>query len=144
MKFKVNIEVKNKQKIKFGEDDLIKNSSDGIFYIKDDVYYLVYEDFSEGIEGARTTLKIDPIEERVLLLRADPAAMKQNFCIGEKTRGYYQVDDSKLRLEVETTKINFDLLEDEGKIKIEYVLYLMGEKTSESSLKINYKKKGVE
>lgn len=144
MKYDVNIEIKNSQKLEFGENDRITDSSEGIFYIKDNIYYLVYQDYSEGIKGARTTLKIDPTEERVFLLRAEPSGMKQVFCRGEKKEGFYQVDGRKVKLEVETSKLRFDLTKDKGKIEISYILYLMGKKIGENNLEVNYIRKGVE
>ena len=74
MKYEVNIEIKNKQNVEGAETDFLTNSSEGFFYIKNNIYYLIYNDYSEGIEGAKTTLKIDPEENRILLMRAKPAA----------------------------------------------------------------------
>ncbi len=144
MKYEVDIEVKNKQKLKFDEQDFLKNNSEGFFYIKDNIYYLIYKDYSEGIKGARTTLKIDPVEKRILLLRSEPAEMKQIFSIGEKTKGFYKVEKKKLKLEVDTKNIQIELSDFQGKIEVEYSLYLMGEMIGDSSLEINYTKKGVE
>ena len=144
MKYEVDIEVKNQQNLKFAEKDFLKNDSEGFFYIKDNIYYLIYKDYSEGIKGARTTLKIDPVEKRILLLRSDPAEMKQIFSIGEKTKGFYKVEGKKLKLEVDTKNIQIELSKFQGKIQVEYDLYLMGEMIGKSNLEINYTKKGAE
>lgn len=144
MKYEVNIEIKNKQNLENAETDFLENSSEGIFYIKNDIYYLIYDDYSEGIQGARTTLKIEPEENRILLMRAKPAEMKQVFIEREKTKGFYQIENQKVSLEVETEDIQIELKELKGKIELEYTQYLMGEVIGEHSLKVNYKKKGAE
>lgn len=144
MKYEVNIEIKNKQNVEGAETDFLTNSSEGFFYIKNNIYYLIYNDYSEGIEGAKTTLKIDPEENRILLMRAKPAAMKQVFIEKEKTEGFYQVNEQEVSLEVETEDIQIELDELEGKIELEYTQYLMGEIIGKNSLEVNYKRKGVE
>jgi len=144
MKYEVNIEIKNKQNVEGADTDFLTNSSEGFFYIKNNIYYLIYEDYSEGIEGAKTTLKIDPEENRVLLMRSKPAAMKQVFIEKEKTEGFYQVNEQEVSLEVKTEDIQIELDELEGKIELEYTQYLMGEIIGENSLEVNYKRKGVE
>lgn len=144
MKYEVNIEIKNKQNVEGAETDFLTNSSEGFFYIKNNIYYLIYDDYSEGIEGAKTTLKIDPEENRILLMRAKPAAMKQVFIEKEKTEGFYQVNEQEVSLEVETEDIQIELDELEGKIELEYTQYLMGEIIGKNSLEVNYKRKGVE
>ena len=144
MKYEVNIEIKNKQNLEGAETDFLKNSNEGIFYLKNNIYYLVYNDYSEGLQGAKTTLKIEPEENRILLMRAKPAEMKQIFVEKEKTKGFYQINEQEVSLEVETEDIQIELEELEGKIELEYTQYLMGEIIGEHSLKINYKKKGAE
>ncbi len=144
MKEMVNINIVNKQKLDFEQSDVIKSNNEALFYKKNDIYYLIYNDHSEGIDGAKTTLKIDEENNRILLLRAEPAKMKQVFCKGERKKGYYQVDERRLDFEVKTNKIKVEVNDDEGKIKINYITFLMGEKTAENSLEINYSRKGVD
>ena len=144
MKYEVNIEIKNKQNLEGAETDFLKNSSEGIFYLKNNIYYLVYNDYSEGLQGAKTTLKIEPEENRILLMRAKPAEMKQIFVEKEKTKGFYQINEQEVSLEVETEDIQIELEELEGKIELEYTQYLMGEIIGKHSLEVNYKKKGAE
>jgi len=144
MKSKVDIEVKNKQNLEGAETEFLKDSSEGFFYIKNGIYYLIYHDHSEGIKGAKTTLKIEPEENRILLMRAKPSEMKQTFIESEKTEGFYQVDNQKVSLEVETENIQIELEKLSGKIELEYTQYLMGKIVGEHSLEITYKKKGAE
>ena len=70
--------------------------------------------------------------------------MKQVFCKGERKKGYYQVEKRRLDFEVKTNKLKIEVSDDEGKIKINYITFLMGEKTAENSLEINYSRKGVD
>ena len=144
MKQKIYLQIINKQKIAGGEDDILNSENEGVLYKKRGQYYLVYEDYSEGLEGARTSIKIDPSEERILLNRNHPAELKQIFKVGETTRGYYRIRSEKMELEIETNNIEYHLNEQSGNIKIEYKIYFGGKLATDNNLEINYTKKGVE
>lgn len=136
----VSIKLENIQDfIENDEQDKIKNEYNGEFYIKNEKLYLSYEDDSEGMEGALTIVKIDPERERVLLLRQDPAAMKQDFLVGKKQDGYFKTPYGEIKIAVKTTELEIDINENTGIIKINYQLFLGGELNAEHRLKLNYK-----
>ena len=139
MKKKILIKLENRQD--FVDDQPgtdIKNEFKGELYIKKEKYYLRYNDQSEGIDGARTILKIDPKAERVLLLREEPAEMKQTFKKAQKIKGYFKTAYGKLELAVKTRDLKIDIEDNNGIIKIEYQLFLGGELSSKHKLKLSY------
>jgi uncharacterized beta-barrel protein YwiB (DUF1934 family) len=144
MKQNIFIQVKNKQEIADGEDDILDSEAQGTLYQKRDQYYLVYKDYSEGLQGARTTIKVDPVNERIFLNRAHPAKLKQIFKVGETTTGFYRIKSEKMELRIETDKIDWYFGAEEGRIKIEYKIYFSGRLATTNNLKITYKKEGVE
>ena len=136
----VSIKLVNVQDLITDNDqETIKNEYDGEFYIKNEKLYLSYIDNGEGMDGARTVVKIDPELERVLLLRQDPAAMKQDFIVGKKQEGYFNTAYGEIKIAVKTTKLEIDIEDNTGIIKINYQLFLGGELHAEHRLKLNYK-----
>lgn len=136
----VSIKLENVQElIDDQEKQKINNQYQGEFYIKNDKLYLKYEDDAEGIEGAQTVVKIDPERERVLLLRQDPAAMKQDFVCGKKQEGYFKTDYGEIKMAVKTKKLEMEISDNAGLIRINYQVFLGGELNAEHHLKIIYK-----
>ena len=136
----VAIKLENVQQIIDDNDQQqINNNYQGEFYIKNEKLYLSYEDDAEGMDQARTIVKIDPERERVLLLRHEPAAMKQDFVIGKKQEGYFKTAYGEIKIAVKTTNLEIDINDNTGIIKINYQVYLGGELNAEHRLKINYK-----
>lgn len=136
----VLIKVENSQKI-VDDNDLqqFKNAYQGKFYLKNEKLYLSYQDQAEGMDNSHTIVKIDPEKERVLLLRKEPAAMKQDFIVGEKKQGYYKTAYGEIKIAVKTKKLKIDLAEKSGLLKINYQLYLNGKLNAEHHLKLKYK-----
>lgn len=136
----VSIKLENVQEIVEDEGvEKFKNRFQGEFYQKNEKFYLSYEDDSEGIDGAQTIVKIDPEKERVLLLRHQPAAMKQDFIIGKKQDGYFGTPYGEIEIAVKTKTLEIDITESTGIIKINYQVFLGGELNAEHRLKLSYK-----
>ncbi|RAK09842.1 uncharacterized beta-barrel protein YwiB (DUF1934 family) [Halanaerobium saccharolyticum] len=136
----VSIKLENVQQlIDDQEKQRLNNQYQGEFYIKNEKLYLSYQDDAEGIEGARTVVKIDPERERVLLLRQEPAAMKQDFVIGKKQEGYFKTAYGEIKMAVKTKRLEMEISENAGLIRISYQVFLGGELNAEHHLKINYK-----
>lgn len=140
MKKDVLIKLENSQKIVDDDNSQqINNNYQGKFYIKNEKLYLSYQDNAQGMDKAHTTIKIDPQRERVLLLRQDPAAMKQDFIIGEKQQGYFKTAYGEIKIAVKTKALDIDISDKKGVIKINYQVYLGGELNAEHHLKLKYK-----
>ncbi|MFW5856011.1 MAG: DUF1934 domain-containing protein [Bacillota bacterium] len=144
MSEKVKINIVNRQKTAEGDTDCLKQQVEGTLYRKNSVYYLVYDEKSEGLEGVRTTLKIEPEVERFFLIRSKPLRYKQSFCKRERTTGQYQTVHGSIQTEIETDRLDFFLKENRGRIILEYKLYLAGEMTAYNKLEISYYTEGVE
>jgi len=136
----VSIKLENVQQIVDEEEkQQINNQYQGEFYIKNDKLYLSYKDNAEGIDGSQTIVKIDPERERVLLLRQEPAAMKQDFVCGEKQEGYFKTAYGEIKMAVKTKRLEMEISENTGMIRINYQVFLGGEFNAEHHLKIDYK-----
>jgi|GEM_PF-996888 uncharacterized beta-barrel protein YwiB (DUF1934 family) len=136
----VSIKLENVQKlIDDQEKQQLNNNYQGEFYIKNEKLYLKYEDDAEGIDGAQTIVKIDPERERVLLLRQEPAAMKQDFVCGKKQEGYFKTAYGEIKMAVKTKRLEIEIGDKSGLIRINYQVFLGGELNAEHHLKINYK-----
>jgi len=136
----VSIKLENVQKlIDDQEKQQLNNNYQGEFYIKNEKLYLKYEDNAEGIDGAQTIVKIDPERERVLLLRQEPAAMKQDFVCGKKQEGYFKTAYGEIKMAVKTKRLEIEIGDKSGLIRINYQVFLGGELNAEHHLKINYK-----
>ena len=136
----VSIKLENVQQITDDQEkQQINNSYQGEFYIKNEKLYLKYKDDGEGMAGAQTVVKIDPEQERVLLLRQQPAAMKQDFVCGKKQEGYFKTAYGEIKMAVKTKRLEIELSENTGLIRINYQVFLGGELNAEHHLKINYK-----
>ncbi|SFL17310.1 DUF1934 domain-containing protein [Halanaerobium salsuginis] len=135
----VKIRLENKQLLtgETEENKIIKNYQ-GQLQLKNSKIYLKFKDHSEGLAGARTVIKIDPAAERMLLLREDPAALKQDFSVGEKETGYFKTEYGSIDLAVKTSSLEFDLAATKGIIKINYQLFLAGSLNAEHYLKLSY------
>jgi len=139
MNKKVLIKLENEQDfVENNNSEQISLEFDGEFYEKREKFYLSYNDHSEGLEGAQTILKIDPQAERVLLMRKEPAEMKQDFKIGEKIKGYLNTQYGEIKTSVKTKRLEIDIKEKKGRIKIKYELYLGGELSSNHYLELSY------
>ena len=136
----VSIKLENVQQIiDDQEKQQLNNNYQGEFYIKNEKLYLKYEDDAEGIDGAQTVVKIDPERERVLLLRQEPAAMKQDFVCGKKKEGYFKTAYGEIKMAVKTKRLEIEIADNSGLIRINYQVFLGGELNAEHQLKIKYK-----
>lgn len=136
----VSIKLENVQDfIEDKESERVDNRYQGEFYVKNEKLYLSYEEEAEGMDDARTIIKIDPERERVLLMRQSPAAMRQDFVIGEKQDGYFKTPYGEIEISIKTQKLKIDIGEDTGIIRINYQVFLGGSLNAEHRLKLNYK-----
>ncbi|ACL70557.1 DUF1934 domain-containing protein [Halothermothrix orenii] len=132
----VNIRIKNKHTLVDGFQDKIEYEGQGNFYLKDDSYYLVYRDYSEGLDGARTTVKIKKSKDRVLIKRGRPAPAKQVFMSGQTLEGWLRIDNRQVAIKTKTEEINCSLNKSGGELHIEYELFIGGRYSGKYSLSI--------
>ncbi|MFW6238965.1 MAG: DUF1934 domain-containing protein [Bacillota bacterium] len=111
---------------------------EAVLHRKNGKYYLIYQDFSEGLSGARTVIKADPEKQEMTLLRHKPAEMQQTFVAGERKKGRYALKTGRLELETETRTLHLDLGLTRGFVEVEYRVFLNGSPVSRNKLQINY------
>ena len=122
----VSIKLENVQQlIDDQEKQQLNNQYQGEFYIKNEKLYLSYQDDAEGIDSSRTVVKIDPERERVLLLRHEPAAMKQEFVCGKKQEGYFKTAYGEIKMAVKTKRLEMEISDNSGLIRINYQVFLL-------------------
>ena len=144
MEKKVNIKIKSTQNLIEGGSDVVKFEDKGIFYVKNDIYYLVYENHAEGIDGARTIVKIDPEREQIVILRSKPAKMEQTFRKNETLHASYTTQYGKLNLKNKTEVMEYNIDKNSGKINLVYDLYINDQKYTKNKLKISYQVPGLQ
>lgn len=74
--------------------------TEGQFYIKDEAYYLLYEERMEEGEAVRNTLKVT--DREALVIRKGAVSMRQPLVEGEKTKGVYQNPLGNMHIETKT------------------------------------------
>lgn len=120
------------------EDDSIQVVTPGNFYLKDNVYYAVYEETEiSGMEGTTTTLKISPNE--LILLREGTTNANMHFVNGKNNLSMYDTPYGTLKMEVITKEIAIDINDEGGNIAVIYDMNISGQKVPETSLDINIK-----
>lgn len=121
-----------------GRVEEINSSAEGLIYYKNGSHYLVYNDYSAGLSGVRTTIKIDQACKRILIIRAKPYEYQQTFVNGKKETGNYQTSYGSIKTAVLTEKLKIDLRDKKGSISIDYKLYFDGQYTSRNNLLIRW------
>ncbi len=134
----VQLEVVNHQRLQQGEDDRLEYRGKGKLFRKKGRSYLIYEETGEGIAGARTTIKIAPCNERVLISRQGSGGLRQEFKVDKIHYDSYHTPGGRIQLKTVTEALNISLQETAGSVKIEYRLYIAGEYFSHNSLSIRF------
>ncbi|AGK95432.1 DUF1934 domain-containing protein [Clostridium pasteurianum] len=120
------------------EEDTIQVVTPGIFYLKDDFYYAIYEETEiSGMQGTTTTLKIKP--EELILLREGTTNANMHFLCGTNNLSMYDTPYGTLKMEVDTKEINIDVNEKGGNISVKYDMNISGQMVPATSLDINIK-----
>ena len=118
------------------EKEEISTENSGELYKKRGTYYLKYEESAEGLEGVKTTVKIE--EEKLTLIRQGAVRTIQNFIPDERTKFDYQTPHGTLNLALEVEKFDFTIEERKGEIRLEYIIYSQDSVVSNNSLVIQY------
>ncbi|MDW7675478.1 MAG: DUF1934 domain-containing protein [Bacillota bacterium] len=136
MKREVLVKVKGTQTNDLGEQDTIEFITEGSFFVKEQGYYIVYnESILSGMEGTTTSLKIEP--QKVTLNRMGTSELKQTFEEGVFNSGFYITPYGTMQLAVIPSKVEVDLTDAGGSINLEYELKTGREKISDNQLLIS-------
>lgn len=132
----VKIIIKGKQTSVEGEVNNIEMVTEGKFYKKNDIYYIVYDESEiTGMEGSTTTLKIDG--NKVLMKRFGSNTSKLIFEKGNKHISEYETIYGNMPIEVITSKADIDISDSgKGRIDLAYRLDISGVLESSNKLSI--------
>ncbi len=93
--------------------------TDGKFYRKNGIYYIIYQESSlTGMEGVTTTLKVEAT--KVTLIRNGDYSSQMIFECGEKHVGLYHVAGGSLTVSVNASNMRNTLTDDGGELEISY------------------------
>ena len=73
-----------------------------------------------GLVGTMTTFRIE--HDRVILQRSGAVQSKMSFIIGQEDRSLYDMGFGALMITIRTERMQSDLTEDGGKLKVSYVI----------------------
>ena len=109
----------------------------GRLYKKRDTYYLKYKEKVQGLEGVKTTLKIE--DEQITLIRQGQVRSIQKFVSDEKTEFDYKTPYGMLKLVIEVEELKIDVGNVKGQVNIHYILHDQQQVISTNQLDITYK-----
>ncbi len=138
MKKEVLISIKGIQVVD-GEEDTTELFTTGNFYLKEDSYYITYEESeTTGFEGTKTTLKIAP-DNIVSLIRH--GELRSNLVVkeGQRNVGYYYTMQGEILIGVSGSKVKINLDEHGGDLEFKYSLDINSSHVSDNEVHINIK-----
>ena len=135
MKQCIELFIKSEQYYGYDNSEIMKYEGTGTIYKKRNKYYIIYND--ENYNRARTSIKIEPEEERVFIHRVKPE-LKQIFEYGSKTKGTFITPYGVFMLGIYTSLLDIELGKEMGNFNIKYKLYLNGHYTSQNFLSISW------
>jgi len=132
----VTINIKSKQDDGVEEEEITSHNT-GQLYQKNGTYYLKYEATATGLEGVKTTVKIE--EEELTIIRQGKLRTIQSFVPGTKTDFDYQTPHGALQLALKVNEWDLEINKTNGKINLGYDVYSQEEVVSNNQLEIEYK-----
>lgn len=138
MKLMRMIRVTGTQEGSDGEENTIELFTEGAFYIKNDKYYIVYNESEiSGMDGSTTSLKIEK-NKRVSMKRFGSSVTKFNFEKDKEYQADYMTAYGNFTVNITTNILDIDIDEKTGKgnIEIDYDLNILGDVKTSNKLKI--------
>lgn len=138
MKKDVLIRIKGIQVVE-DEQDVTELFTHGLFYKKNDNYYITYEETeTTGFDGSKTTLKVEG-NNKVTLMRSGKSKSHLIIENGERNVGHYGTEDANMMIGVYTKEILSELTDAGGDIYFSYELDINSTLISENEVFINVK-----
>lgn len=123
----VNIKILGTQEDQLGEKETVEMVTSARYYRKNGIDYLLYEESEiSGMEGSRTSLKIE--KNRVLMNRTGSIEAKMDFMEKYESSFLYKSQFGTFNMQVTTDKLEVSMKEalNESKISVAYVLKIAG------------------
>ncbi|AEG61921.1 DUF1934 domain-containing protein [Desulforamulus ruminis] len=131
----VRVTVKGTRTHENNDQEVIELLSPGTCHYKGNQYYILYKESSfAGMEDCTTTLRTDG--KTVTIIRSGSVNSRQVFEEGKAHRSVYQTSFGCLDITVLPRRVDVDLTEQGGSIKLEYELELNDSKIGTNVLEI--------
>ena len=118
------------------DGDVIEVVSPGKYIKMDSGYKAVYEETEiSGMEGTTTTLIIK--DKEVLLEREGTTSTKMLFNEKEPSVSLYNTPYGMMEITINTKKLNVEVNDNGGNIKIDYDMAIAGQEVLTTSLSLN-------
>lgn len=136
MKKDVIISISGTQQYDDPEPDKVELVTRGRFYLRDGNYYISYHESElTGMEGTRTTVKVEP--GRVSITRTGSNHSQMNFVPGQRHNALYQTEYGPLNIATITEMVHASLSEEGGRLEIRYAVEIDNVYTATNHLKID-------
>ena len=138
MKKDVIISIRGLQQSEDGPSDPITLVTAGRYYRKNQSYYISYEESAlTGLEGTRTTLRVQP--DQVRLVRTGMYPSELLFQRGKRHMSLYHTDYGDLSVVISTHNIHSTLTDDGGELDVKYAVEVANTPLGVNHLKLNVK-----
>lgn len=121
-----------------GEESIIELFTEGVFYIKNGNYYIIYEESEvSGMEGTTTSLKVED-NKKVSMKRFGTMSTNFDFEKNKQFEASYMTAYGNLTINILTNTLHIEIDEETGKgnIEIDYDLKVLGNVKTANKLKI--------
>ena len=118
--------------------DSIETLTPAEFYIKEDVYYLFFEEIMDDTTGV-TKSRIKYSDKCFELTRKGEVSVHLLFEEGKKTLNTYQIPYGNLVVGLDTKRIHMNETDDEIRIVIDYAMEINYQQVSDNTIDITIK-----
>jgi uncharacterized beta-barrel protein YwiB (DUF1934 family) len=137
MNKKVLISVKTVQFID-GQPEAVELITQGEYHKEGNEYFAEYDESEiSGMEGTKTTMKIN--EDTLRIVRSGTTTSDLMFKKGYDHLSLYNTPFGTLEVMIKPRKVDIDVNEDGGNVKLEYKMEAFGLDTIENALELNIK-----
>lgn len=119
----VVITIVSRQNFDGCEPDQIDLITTGRLYAKNGKYYISYDESElTGMEGSRTTVKVEPKSKQITMTRTGTYPSQMMFAECERRVGLYNTDMGQVAISTHTTQLTSTIDENGGAIAIDYTI----------------------
>lgn len=137
MSKKVLISVKTVQYID-GQPESVELITQGEYYRKDNEYFAEYEESEiSGMEGTRTTMKIN--EDTLRIVRSGTTTSDMMFKKGLNHVSLYNTPFGTLEVMIRPKKVDIEVNDDGGNVRLEYRMEAFGMDSVDNALELKIK-----
>lgn len=135
MKKDVMITVDSKQEHPDKDAAVMNFITEGIYYKKEDEYYITYaESPVTGLDGTTTTIKI--AQDSVTLMRFGNVSSLMVFEKGRKHTSGYDTEYGTVEVGITARKLNVDMNDSGGHFDVEYIIEVNNQVASFTTLNV--------